>query len=108
MTMASSLVPPGADLCALPLAISPDGQPPNFANPTSLTTTTIVIGVLMMVWALAFVAARVVVNIRKLSWSDCGLNRSRPNMILENGAKRSRLHGNRHDFQHGVHGSLYI
>lgn len=74
VAMASSQVPPGTDLCALPAAVPPDGQLPNFASPDSLTTTTVVIGVLMAVWSLAFVAARVIVSWRRLSWSDCGFN----------------------------------
>lgn len=76
--MASSLIPPGVDLCALPAGVPPDGQLPNLVNPPSLETTTIVIGVLVTVWALAFVVIRIVVNRRKLSWSDCKLNNSTP------------------------------
>lgn len=82
-TMASSLVPPGVDPCTIPAAVPPDGQLPNLVNPTSLATATIVTSVLLTVWALVFVAARVMVNRRKLSWSDCGLNSSRPRMILK-------------------------
>lgn len=78
MTMASSLIPPGMDLCALPAGVPPDGQLPNLVNPPSLMTTTIVIGVLMTVWALTFVVIRIIVNRRKLSWSDCKLNNSTP------------------------------
>lgn len=82
MTMASSLVPPNVDPCEIPAAVPPDGQLPNLVNPTSLATATIVTSVLLTVWALVFVAARVMVNRRKLSWSDCGLHGSRPRMIL--------------------------
>ncbi|KAI7775502.1 hypothetical protein LA080_006745 [Diaporthe eres] len=68
--MASSLVPPDVDPCEIPAAVPPDGQLPNLVNPTSLATATIVTSVLLTVWALVFVAARVMVNRRKLSWSD--------------------------------------
>lgn len=81
--MASSPVPPGVDPCSVPAAVPPDGQLPNLVNPTSLATATIVTSVLLTVWALAFVAARVMVNRRKLSWSDCRLKSSRPRMVLK-------------------------
>lgn len=103
--MASSLVPPGLDPCSIPAAVPPDGQQPNLVNPTSLATATIVTSVLLTVWALAFVAARVMVNRRKLSWSDCGLNSSRSSMILKMVLTRGRLHGNRYDFRHCIHRS---
>lgn len=113
--MASSLIPPGVDLCAIPAGVPPDGQLPNFVNPPSLKTTTIVVAVLMTVWALTFVVVRIIVNRRKLSWSDCKLDNSRPVqawvhselhlMILESVANKARLNDNRHVSGHRIYGS---
>lgn len=113
--MAFSLIPPGIDLCAIPAGVPPDGQLPNLVNPPSLMTTTIVVGVLMTVWALTFVVVRIIVNRRKLSWSDCKLTNSRPVqaqihselhlMILESVANKVRLNGSRHISGHSIYGS---
>lgn len=113
--MAFSLIPPGIDLCAIPAGVPPDGQLPNLVNPPSLMTTTIVVGVLMTVWALTFVVVRIIVNRMKLSWSDCKLYNSRPVqarvhselhlMILESVANKVRLNGSRHISGHSIYGS---
>jgi hypothetical protein len=46
---ALSNLPPGMDLMTTPMAPNPSGAPPNFVNPPSLATTTLGVGVSLIV-----------------------------------------------------------
>jgi len=62
---------PGLDLCAFPAGIPPEGQVPNFVNPTTLAPVTIALCSVLTALAVIFATARMYVNWRKLKLSDC-------------------------------------
>ncbi|KAI0896232.1 hypothetical protein F4806DRAFT_54309 [Annulohypoxylon nitens] len=63
-------LPPGTDLCATPAGQPPDGSPPNFNNPESLSTATLAVGCVMVTLTTIFVSARIWINWGKLRRSD--------------------------------------
>ncbi|KAI0542088.1 hypothetical protein GGR58DRAFT_497444 [Xylaria digitata] len=67
--MATGL-PSGVDLCAIPLAVNPDGLPPNFENPPSLQPTLIGISAVLLTFSVVITAGRLYVNKRALKLAD--------------------------------------
>ncbi|KAF2962822.1 hypothetical protein GQX73_g10753 [Xylaria multiplex] len=63
-------IPPGIDLCAIPLAVNPDGLPPNFENPPSLQPTLIGISAVVLTFSVVTTAGRLYVNKRALKPAD--------------------------------------
>jgi hypothetical protein len=66
-----SQIPPGADLSKLPSGEPPPGVVPQFDNPpTALTGTLIGICAFLITWGTCFAAIRIWVNRRKLGVAD--------------------------------------
>ncbi|KAI0843807.1 hypothetical protein F5Y00DRAFT_250189 [Daldinia vernicosa] len=64
-------IPPGIDLCSIPMSPLPDGQTePNFVNPSSLQKTTIAVFIVLLMLTYTFVLARTWANRQKLQLSD--------------------------------------
>lgn len=59
---ALSNLPPGVDLMTTPMAPNPSGAPPNFVNPPSLATTTLGVGVSLIVVSGFMLAVRLFAN----------------------------------------------
>ncbi|GAW15331.1 hypothetical protein ANO14919_047400 [Xylariales sp. No.14919] len=63
-------LPPNVDLCAIPLAVNPDGLPPNFENPPSLQPTLIGICVVLLTFSVVITAGRLYANKSALKLAD--------------------------------------
>ncbi|KAI1363929.1 hypothetical protein F5Y08DRAFT_308441 [Xylaria arbuscula] len=70
MAPQAGVIPPGIDPCAIPAALPPGGGSWNFDNPTSLSTVTIAVGVIVTVLAAFFVAIRIYTNRTALRIAD--------------------------------------
>jgi hypothetical protein len=63
-------LPPGVDPCTIPASQSPDGSPPNFEDPESMSTATITVSCVFIFLTTVFVCARVWINWLRLRLSD--------------------------------------
>lgn len=57
--MDMSMLPPGVPLSQIPLAVNPDGSPPNFVNPESLAPQVATVGIVFGILATIFVGIKV-------------------------------------------------
>lgn len=64
-------LPPGVDLCTIPLEVRADGLPPNFDDPVSLQATAIAITVVCVTLAVLVFSGRFFTNRRNLKAADC-------------------------------------
>jgi len=67
-------LPSGVPLSSIPLAVNPDGSPPNFTDPISLAPTVMAVGVTFASIATIFVMVKLVANIasKRGLWIDDG------------------------------------
>lgn len=75
----STQIPPGYDLSQIPSAEPPNGIQPNFVDPPTLGPAIIGVSATMLALGSIFVTGRVIVNARKLGWSDGNT----PRVLLE-------------------------
>lgn len=61
----------GLDLCLFPAGTPPDGQLPNFENPTTYAPTVIAVSAVVLFFAALFTGCRLLANWKKLTWGDC-------------------------------------
>ena len=69
-----SALPPGTNLCAVPLARNPSGAPPNFVDPPSLEHVTYGLVAAMGALTFSFVLLRLLPALKKnagLKLDDC-------------------------------------
>ncbi|KAI9792568.1 MAG: hypothetical protein M1816_002088 [Peltula sp. TS41687] len=59
-----SKLPPGVPLSSIPMAVNPDGSPPNFIDPPSLSAGVTAVGILFAALATITVALRSATNLR--------------------------------------------
>jgi len=75
--MAMASLPPGVDPSQIPLAVNPNGDPPNFINPPSLAPAMLEVGVTLIIISRILVILRLVTNLKntgKLGLNDCMCN----------------------------------
>ncbi|CAG8981794.1 hypothetical protein HYALB_00004737 [Hymenoscyphus albidus] len=59
-----SSIPSSTDLSKIPLALNPNGDPPNFNNPPSLEPAVLGVGISLMVISFSFLALRLFTNLK--------------------------------------------
>ncbi|KAI9644958.1 hypothetical protein NHQ30_006993 [Ciborinia camelliae] len=57
-------LPAGVDLSTIPLAINPNGNPPNFINPPSLDSAVLGVGVTLIIISLSLLCIRLFTNLK--------------------------------------------
>jgi len=67
----ASAIPPGMDLCMIPLAEAPKGEVNNFVNPPDQTADLVTTTAATATIALLFIFRRFYVNWKKLKAADC-------------------------------------
>jgi hypothetical protein len=72
--MSLDALPPGFDLCTIPLAPNPNGSPPNFVDPPDRRLIPLGVGITFATISAVFVTLRLLTNFkvtRKLAADDC-------------------------------------